>query len=240
MTFRPAPWLTLFTVLGLIVLVNLGVWQMRRLDWKEDLIETVERRMSSAPVALDGALNASSGGAGVAYLPMTASGVYLHDREQHLFRTRDGAPGYEVITPLRLADGRHVLVNRGFVPQPLKAPADRPETLLEGEVNVSGLLLETEQVPAIASLFRPANQPEDNLWFVRDIPALSAAAGVEVQPFVLASNGAEAMGPWPKGGAARASFPNRHFEYAMTWFGLALTLVGVYIAFHAKAGRLKM
>jgi surfeit locus 1 family protein len=132
--------------------------------------------------------------------------------------------------------GPIVIVNRGFV-----ADADRDRRRrLEPEghpLTVVGPI----RRPEVKALFTPANDPERNAWYWRDLDGmalamLGAAGPGKVQPFFLE---AEARPPadiaaephHPRGGATRLELPNNHLQYALTWYGLALTLVGVYAAF---------
>ncbi|TIT83581.1 MAG: SURF1 family protein, partial [Mesorhizobium sp.] len=73
------------------------------------------------------------------YMPVTATGTFLHQGERHFFSTWEGDTGYNVYTPLRLDDGRFMLVNRGFVPYDLKDPAKRRQGEVAGKVTVNGL-----------------------------------------------------------------------------------------------------
>ena len=107
-----------------------------------------------------------------------------------------------------------------------------------GEVEMTGLV----RVPHARGLFAPANDVARNLWYWPDVAAMqaSAFAGTEVHavPFWLDADARpEPPGGLPRGGVTRLDLPNRHLEYALTWYGLALTLIGVYGAF--AAGRLR-
>jgi surfeit locus 1 family protein len=140
-------------------------------------------------------------------------------------------PGYHVYTPLEIAGSQAVVfVNRGYVPERLKDPATRAQGQLEGEVEAVGLM----RGPGQKGSFTPDNDAKANLWFWRDYKGLfeSAFAGGERTPIAafLDAEGA-APGGWPKGNATLVDLPNRHLEYALTWFGLAATLIAVFAAF---------
>jgi surfeit locus 1 family protein len=101
-----------------------------------------------------------------------------------------------------------------------------------GEVEVRGL---TRMTPA-KSPFTPHNNVGGNLWYWADLPSMTASAfpggSVAALPFVLEAD-AEPLPPGglPRGGVTRLALPNRHLEYALTWYGLALSLVAIYLAF---------
>ncbi|OYZ68721.1 MAG: surfeit 1, partial [Rhizobiales bacterium 24-66-13] len=82
------------------------------------------------------------------------------------------------------------------------------------------------------SWFVPANDPAHNAWFRRDPGEIAAARGLaKVAPFIIDADASANPGGLPQGGETRLTFPNRHLEYALTWYGLAVTLAGVYVAF---------
>ena len=77
--------------------------------------------------------------------------------------------------------------------------------------------------------FLPDNNPGANHWFWVDLPAMAAADGLDrLAPYYLDADATPNPGGWPKGGAMLPELPNNHLQYALTWFGLALTLVGVF------------
>ncbi len=119
MAFQFRPVLSIAALAGVAVLVSLGAWQLRRLEWKRDLIERVEMRADAAPIPFDDAMrrHAPELGEDMSYAPVRARGRFRHDLEVHVFGTLDGAPGYYVFTPLERENMRAIYVNRGFVPQ---------------------------------------------------------------------------------------------------------------------------
>ena len=137
-------------------------------------------------------------------------------------------------TPLRLADGGIVIVNRGFVPAELKEPAKRAAGQIAGEVTLSGLM----RRPETRNSFTPADEPDKNLWFTRDPAALAAHWGLrDVAPFSIDADATPNPGGWPKGGATVMKIPNNHLSYALTWFALAATLAAVTAVFIARRER---
>nr|WP_281493782.1 SURF1 family protein [Ancylobacter koreensis] len=216
------------------VLVGLGIWQLERLAWKESLIAQVEARIHQPLAPLpDEADWPAVNFAQDEYRRVTAQGRFRHDLEVQVYALIDtapdgsGGPGYWVVTPLALADGSYVLVNRGFVPVDRRAPATRAEGQVDGPVTVTGLL----RLPEEAATFTPPNDPAKDSWFVRDPEAIASAKGLlRVAPFLIDADAAANPGGLPRGGLTRVTFPNRHLEYALTWFGLAATLLGVFVA----------
>ena len=213
-------------ILGTALLVGLGVWQLQRLAWKEALIAERDARLTSAPVTLDAALKAFDADSPVEFLKVEADGTFQHDAEAFVLTAEDGVPGFEVVTPLESKDGIIVLVDRGFVPEPLKDPAKRPGSQPQGEVKVTGIL--RRHVGSRGS-FSPDNDPGANIWYWWDVPAMLAYARIapdsRVAPFVLHVPPGEGGQTLPAPVAVDAALTNNHLQYALTWFALAAILI---------------
>jgi surfeit locus 1 family protein len=231
--FRPLLVPTLCLIPALALLLSLGVWQLERLQEKEALIASVEAGLKAPAMPLDQVVK--SGIAGAEWRRVRISGHFLHDREQYLFaQGPSGALGVQIITPLVLPDGRAVLVDRGFVPDALHDPVRRVQGQTPGEISLTGILRISQRPGA----FTPAPDPKARLWFVKDVPAIAKAARVTALPVLIEADATPNKGGWPLGGQTRVDFPNDHLQYAITWFGLALTLLAVYLLYHHSRGRL--
>jgi surfeit locus 1 family protein len=226
-------WPTLLSILGVALLISLGTWQMHRKVWKEGLLSRIAERVDAAPVPLADALERWQRDRDVEYMHVSAHGRFLSDRERYFY---DPDPkrglGYDVYTPFEVAGTGAILwVNRGFVAEAYKDPATRAEGQIDGETDVTGIV----RLPMQRSTFTPDNDPARNFWYWRDLDALNTSAfGSEsrsVVPFFLALDPGPARGNGPAGGVTDLSLPNRHLEYALTWYGLAVTLVAVYGVF---------
>lgn len=230
---RRFPWLDVGVgVLAFLILIGLGTWQVERLRWKEGLIATIDERMHAEPQPLAAMEARFAEQADVDYWAVAARGEFLHAAERHFLATHKGRAGFFVYTPLRLSDGRAVFVNRGFVPYDLKDPAKRPEGQVQGQVEVTGLA--RNPLREKPSSILPDNDPARNIFYWKDIAAMTATAGLpagtEVVPFFIDAGDAPVPGGWPVGGVTLVDLPNSHLQYALTWYGLALALLGVGIA----------
>lgn len=233
---RGLVWPALATLAGLSLLVALGVWQLQRRTWKLDLIERMESRALAAPLPFDRAMETAlrSGPGDIEYRKVTLRGHFEHAQERHLYGLLDGAPGWRVITPLRTPEGVLVLIDRGFVPMALKDPATRLAGQIAGEVETTG----AARAPGTKDWLGPDNDPRRNQWHWRDLEGMAAGVARTVgetggktdglAPFFVEAETPPAPGGWPKSGPAHVTLPNRHLEYALTWFGLAATLATVF------------
>jgi surfeit locus 1 family protein len=225
----------LATLAALAILVGLGAWQLERLAWKRDLIDRIDARAHGAPGDVVPEVRWPAWDAGAdEFRRVRLAGTFEHDREALVHGLAAGESGgnavlgFYVFTPLRLKDGARVLVNRGFVPAELAEPAARPQSRPGGEAAVTGLV----RAPEPRSLFTPADAPAERRFFVRDPAAIAAAENLDrTAPFYVEADAAPNPGGWPRGGQTRLDIPNNHLQYALTWFGLALTLVCVFAAF---------
>ena len=232
-------WPTALSVAGLAVLIGLGTWQLQRKQWKDALIARIAARITAKPVPLPQAQQTWLAGEDIEYLHVTARGRLHHDKERYLYAPAKSGLGWHVYTPLEWAPSQVVWINRGFVPDERKAPASRREGQLPGAVEVTGLV----RAPHGTGFFTPANDVAHNLWYWPDAAVMHASAFADTAMRALAfSVDADARpeppGGLPRGGVTRLDLPNRHLEYALTWYGLALTLIGVYAAFAASRLRL--
>ncbi len=220
-------------IISLAVLVALGNWQVQRLHWKEGLLASIEQRIQSSPVALQTAVTQWQQTADVDYLPVRLDGTFRHAEEQHFLATHDGQSGWYVYAPLQLRDGRVVIVNRGFVPYALKEPGNRPWQPVAGVQDLRGLA--RNPLHDKPGWMLPDNAPEDRIWYWKDFGGMAEAMNLQnetVVPFFVDLAATPVTTGGPIGGVTRVSLPNRHLEYAITWFGLAAALVliaGVFV-----------
>jgi surfeit locus 1 family protein len=217
----------LVALAGIAILTSLGVWQLHRLAWKDALIARIEARSKAAPVPLPPerdwpALKPEE----YEYRHVVLRGRF--DRREALVFRGSGpepgeGPGYFVLTPLILPDGAAVIVNRGFVPNAAKEAAMHAAP--PGEATVTGLMREPEP----RNFFTPADRPEKNQWFTRDPGAIAAHFGLtRAAPFSVDADYSGDAKALPHGGTTVIAFPNNHLAYALTWFGLAAALAGVF------------
>jgi surfeit locus 1 family protein len=236
-------WPGILSAIALAVLLSLGTWQLQRMHWKEELISNVSARLEAEPSALLPLIEWDSlEPDSYQYRRVTVTGHYLHSHEQHAYMVVSdpqggplGGQGHWVMTPFELSVGGIVWINRGFVPLHL---ADQDITSgQEGTLTLTGLMRPSEK----AGFATPGNDVgfDGKLWFVRDTAGMTQQSGLEatsVAPFFIdleAGNG----GSLPQAGETRVVFSNRHFGYVLTWYGIALTLIGVFTAFAIREHR---
>lgn len=225
-------WPAVFTLVAGAILMSLGFWQLRRLAWKEALIAAIDARADAAPGPLPPESQWSAlVPADYDYRHVEARGRFDYGKEALVFRgfgPHGLGPGYLVMTPLRLASGAYVIVNRGYVPQERKEPSERSAGQIGGEVHITGLM----RPPEPRNFFTPADAPDKGSYFTRDPGLIAGHFGLSpAAPFSIDADDLHVPGGWPLGGTTVRDLPNSHLGYAITWFGLAAALAGVFVAF---------
>lgn len=227
--FRPALWPTLITLPAIVLTFGLGVWQVQRLAWKENLI--ADRRARMALPVLDG-LPQKYHPDRHQFRRARFSGAFRHKEEMYrpARSRRDGALGVQVITPFGIEGGGTILVNRGWVPTLRRNPETRRDGQVRGKVTLVGVI----RTPAPVGYFVPNNDPAKNIWFRLDLEQMAAHAGMRnMRPYYV-DLVADAPGGWPRGAQTRVSARNAHLQYAITWFSMCLIGIVIYILWHRR------
>lgn len=202
----------------------LGVWQVKRRDWKLKLIDFLDARTKSEPIdfpsmpeKLENFIAENE------YKPFRLRGHFLHSREviitmRHDLSGRTHVPGGHVITPFVLSTNPNVmvLVNRGFVPYTHFSPMSRHEAQIESEIEIIGLLRTNEP----ANTFTPLNVPP-NEWHFRDVEQLANVLGTKPLFFDAVSTVGLSEDKIPYPGQTAIQLRNDHLIYLFTWFSLS-------------------
>ena len=198
----------LIGIVGCAILVQLGLWQLHRRDWKEGMLDEIRRGIEADPVPLPQAIDPS-----MRYLPVTVAGTTTGAEIDVLSHTRDEGAGYQIVSRFITDDGRAILLDRGFVPQD-----DRHLDRGPVRLRVTGNL----HWPRDASSSTPAPNLDENIWFARDVDAMAAQLDtlpvLVVASFVEGDN--QGADPIP---VAIEGIPNNHLSYAVQWFLIAAT-----------------
>ncbi len=220
--------MSLLALLLFAMLCALGNWQVNRLAWKEDLIKTIQSRVHQPPRPIEAYLKTEPG---TDYWPVTLSGTYRHESERHFFATFEGQSGYYIYTPLEIAPNGFIFVNRGFVSFDMKEAKSRSKGQTQGLVNITGLARSILTEKPSSSL--PDNDTVKNVFYWKDFAAMRDTAGLPsgaavLEVFVDADKTATPPSGMPIGGVTIIDLPNSHLQYAVTWYGLAATLLGIW------------
>jgi surfeit locus 1 family protein len=221
--FRPTFWFTIFCFSAIGLFVALGYWQVERLEWKTDLIQQMTNRADQAPAPLP---NGLSDPKNLRFMPVKLTGQWVPDATIVLRpRTLDGRAGGHIATPLKLRDGRVVMVNRGWIADE-KISNHEINLPMAGPVTVMGVIrLWPDDKPA----FVPDNRPHQGGWHWWDQRKLQEMMDINLAPVLIYQTGQDVSkniiphDPAP-------DLPNNHRNYAIFWFtmaGITLILWGV-------------
>lgn len=222
-------WLTGALLLLAGLFVWLGLWQVERRQWKQELIAAVDARAHGTAIEAPPRAQWPDVSADThAYLHVRATGHFRAVPASFVQAVTDLGAGYWVLSPLDTGDGV-ILINRGFVTARRAAPAPA------GPVEVTGLLRLSEPDGG----FLRRNDPAAGRWYSRDVEAIAAARGLaDVAPyFIDAARSTEPAGAdVPVGGLTVIRFSDNHMSYLLTWFALALMSLGAIWLLWRKSG----
>ena len=191
----------IFGLGGAAILLTLCFWQVQRLAWKEALIAEIEAKVDATPDAMPGAPTKADH----RFLAVETSGE-IGSKAIHVLTSQPNlGPGYRVIASLQLSDGRHILIDRGFIRQ-----SDKDAPLAVGDVSVIGNL----DWPQETDSYTPDPDTGTNIWFARDLPAMAAHLGTD--PVLLVASTATGD-PSPLAMPVTVNLRNNHLQYAITW-----------------------
>jgi surfeit locus 1 family protein len=221
------------TLCGLAVLMSLGTWQLSRKAWKSDLVATLKQRAAAPPIELPPPDKWNS------LRPEWAEFIRVRFRAEfpggdELVYTSGSAlrddvksPGYFVFSAGRLADGRQIVVNRGYT-------KDKSYPARTGAEEIVGYL----RWPEPPSWFVAERDTSGGVWHVRDHRAMASVRGWDnVAPFYVEQEGPVPPGGVPHPAVLRPSLPDNHLQYALTWYGLAVVLIGVFAVWAVQRRR---
>ncbi|KAK4124939.1 SURF1-domain-containing protein [Parathielavia appendiculata] len=204
----------------------LGTWQVKRLQWKTDLIAKCEDRLVRPPLPLPPRVDADAI-VDFDYRRIYTMGRFRHDQEMLVGpRMRDGEQGYIVVTPLEREgdEGAKVLVNRGWISKQYADQRKRLDGLPTGEVRVEGMLRQ----PWKKNMFTPDNRPDKGEFYFPDVKQMAALTGSQpvwieqtMNPDFHQVLDFESRGI-PIGRPAEVNLRNNHAQYIFTWYGLAV------------------
>jgi surfeit locus 1 family protein len=236
--FHPLRVPTLWLIPLLAILCALGTWQIERLHWKLDLLARIHQGLTAPPVPLAEAMPSLDAAhiAAADYRRVSAHGLFENGEEVFFFTTGAQAkPVYHVLTPFLLDDGHTLMVDRGWIPVTPASQAQLHAGDLNGERTIAGII----RKPAPPNWFTPPVDKLKRIVHTRDPDVIAQNFGFKnVFPMFLEADATPNPGGWPKGGMTIIDLPNDHLQYAITWFGLAIGLLAVYLTYHASRGRL--
>lgn len=214
---------------GVVLMLNLSLWQWHRLQERKDFNALVEERSDEDVVRIEDLVppgtpvTDTSAADAVEWRPAQAEGTYLDDLSMLVVnRSQGGAAGSNLVTPLELADGQVLLVNRGFIALDTDIPAAP-----SGAVKVAGVLRSTEE-RRFGQLTSSDSAPDDGITEVPrlDLEGLAEELDLDLLPVSLE---AQVSVPADSDALAAIAAPELdqgpHLSYAIQWLIFATCVV---------------
>lgn len=219
--------LLVVSVLAFALLCGLGTWQMARLQWKNDLIAEMARTEALSPVPVAELL--TKGHADWRSVALPACPI-APKRIIPMHSTMGPVAGYRLLTACPIAPGQpEMLVDLGFSENADTVPANTA-------ILPVGRLRPIDK----PSAFAPVNDPAKSDWYSRSTAEMGQALKTQLRTdyfLVLDVKASNLEGPAIQQAPMTAPLANRHLEYALTWYGLAVTLLAMVFAFAAQRAR---
>ncbi len=229
-------WPSIFSILIFAMLISFGTWQVKRLFWKETLIENYLTQSQSNPIIDPAELEKPSINE---FKSITISGYFLHKNEIYITgKTYEGNAGFHVVTPFKMDNNKIILINRGWVSEGYKDPNKRKFSLPKEKVKLKGII----RYPQKKGYFVPENDGENGFWFTivpnQIFNFIKINTNFVVKDYYIDALRLGKKITLPIGVDGKPYLRNQHLSYAITWYGLALSLLFVYFSYHVSSGRL--
>ena len=214
-------------LVALSILLSLCAWQIKRLAWKEELIKIRVERFEKKIVSLDSLDHPEK----QEFTKVSLNGSFFNELEMYMAAlSKNGNNGYHIIVPLKLSENSYVVFDRGWIPLRKKLKEKRLENLIEGFHDIEAVI----RTPGRKGKYQPDNELENNFWFFVDPVQMSKFTGLNLEKSFYLEAVNNGPGGSPLGGQTRIYIRNNHLQYAITWFLIALGLIGVFMAASLK------
>jgi|TARA_B110000211_G_scaffold196991_1_gene226287 surfeit locus 1 family protein len=197
----------------------LGTWQLYRLDWKQDLISTIDQGLTSKPIQYSNKIN-------INYQRVILDGKYDLKNQIYLYSLNSkGQPGFDVITPFQTLGGDNILINRGWIDKEMK---NKAEINLIKNNKVQGFLRKIVK----KNIFKPENNIEKNVWFSINLKQIKEITGKNFDNYVVFLEDESITLPNPK--KISIDVPNNHLKYAITWYSISISILFYFLYFRRQ------
>lgn len=208
---------SIFVYFFILVFLALGTWQIIRLNWKLDLINSIDQSLKSDPVEFNGSNP-------INFKKIKFEGILDNSKIIYLYSLNEkGEPGFDIVNPVSI-NNKSYLINRGWVPRDFKS-----KKYVSNKSKFEGVL----KLKSKFNYFKPDNDVNKNYWFTLKDEDLLTYTGKEFSPFII-NNISKQEGIYPQSKQIGANISNNHLKYALTWFSLAVSIFLIYLYFRKK------
>ena len=208
---------SIFVYSFILIFLALGTWQVIRLNWKIELINSIEQSLKSEPVEFNGSNP-------INFKKIKFEGILDNSKIIYLYSLNEnGEPGFDIVNPISI-NNKSYLINRGWIPRELKL-----KKYLSTNTKFEGIL----KLKSKYNYFKPENNLKTNYWFTLKDEDLLNYTGKEFSPFII-NNISKQNEIYPKSKQVGANISNNHLKYSLTWFSLAVSIFLIYLYFRKK------
>jgi len=208
---------SLFVYFFILIFLSLGFWQIIRLNWKLELIESINTSIKSDPVTFNGYDPKN-------FLKIKFDGIVNNEDIIYLYSLNEnGEPGFDLINPITI-NNKNFLLNRGWIPRDQKN-----NDFSISNKKFSGIL----KLKSKFNYFKPENDIQENYWFTLKDEDLTKFTGLSFSPYIIFEIN-ESSDSFPITKNIEANLSNNHLKYSLTWFSLAISIFLIYLYFRKK------
>ena len=226
-SFKPkfVPLLAFITALSL--LLCLSGWQIKRLYWKTDLISQRVMSYELNPVNFLEIKDHKNN----EFRKIIIKGKLLNENEMYMpALSKRGNNGFHILVPLKTDKAKFIIYNTGWVPLKMKEKSKRIENITNDVGTFEAIIRKSGR----KGYFQPQNDINSNTWFFVEPKLMSSYLGINFQDKYYLEAFDNGPNGFPLGNQTRIYLRNNHLQYALTWFMIALGLIGVFFFANIK------
>lgn len=212
-------------LIALVSLVYLGSWQLHRLEWKTELLNSIKDGQTEGYIEYPYDIKNND----FSYKKSFISGKIDQSKELHFFNINSyGQSGYNIIVPL-LTEGRTVYIDLGWTNFKDINSKEFMFRSLNGELDFKGILIYSKK----RRLFSPKPDTIKNSWYLMNIEEMDQFTKLNSEKYIFRVVEQEYYLDLLNEFTA-INIPNNHLQYAITWFALAISIAAMYIIYIYK------
>lgn len=214
-------------LISLTILLSLSFWQVKRLQWKTELIKNRTTSYEIDAIKLSGFNNPKNN----EFRKVIVEGNLLNDKEMFMpALSKNGNNGFHILVPLKTINQKYYIYDTGWIPLRLKNKSERENNLHNTNVKLEAII----RSPGRKGYFQPENDDIKNVWFFVEPSKMSNFLSIDFEQEIYLEAYENGPNGFPIGNQTRIYLRNSHLQYALTWFFLSLGLVGVFLSSNIK------
>jgi surfeit locus 1 family protein len=221
-TFKPKLVPLVSFVIALLILLSLSLWQVKRLVWKTNLIEQRVSNFEGEPKNLFDIKKPNEN----EFKKVFIEGQLLNNLEFFMpALSKNGNNGFHIIVPMEVEKKKLILFDTGWVPLAKKEKNKRLNNLIKEKKIFTAVI----RLPGRKGYFQPDNDNIKNFWFFVEPKLMEETISMKLENRFYLEAVDNGPNGYPLGNQTRIYLRNNHLQYAITWFLIALSLIGVFI-----------